>query len=252
MEQVINNTIVIIAFIQFILALILINKAVKTKIQVIWLLVFDSFAQALIFLSFAKFIDLGFLFISIVGMSHLLIVIFVHETFYKGQKRVYFIYLLIIIPCVIGYILNLFDDSMSYTNPISTYIFAWYNFILTSSPHFWCSYVILKQYLVFRNKDIQPWIKMRYLIAGSSHISWGILGIYTLFHWYFFLNIGYISITYASMVFSIAITIFTIGYFIAWVMPEPLKKFFNRNYEISDDKELSEEEIMQIIKKGRS
>ncbi len=245
MEIIINDLITVIAALQFILGLILFYKAVKSKIQVLWLLVFDSFLQALIFLFFTgtPLLDFGNIFVFIVGISHLLIVIFVHKTFYKGQIRVYTLYVIIIVICTIGYILNLFDPFPFFTYPISLHIFAWYNFLLPSIPHFWCSYVILKQYLVYRNKDIQPWIKMRYLIAGLSHIPWGLLGIFYLFYWY----AGNIPLIYASIVISIAITMFTIGYFIAWVMPEPLKKFFNRHYENIDAKEMTEEEIKQLL-----
>ena len=246
MEIIINDLITIIAIIQFILGIILFYKVVKSNIQVIWLLVFDSFLQALIFLVFtgSPFLDFGNIFVFIVGISHLLIVIFVHETFYKGQNRVYILYLVIIIICFIGYFLDLYE-TFPFTNPISIYIFAWYNFLLSSIPHFWCSYVILKQYFVYRNKDIQPWIKMRYLIAGISHLPWGLLGIYTLFYWY----AGNIPLIYASIVYAMAITMFTIGYFIAWVMPEPLKKFFNRHYENIEFKAMTEEEIMQLIER---
>jgi len=232
-------------FIQFFLALILIYKAVKSQIQVIWLLVFHSFVQAIIFLQLLQtpFLNLDVLFSYVASLSYILAVAFIHNTFYKNQKRVYPLYVLIIILGTINTLVAIFDPYPFFQHPVTPHVFVWANFSLAAIPNYWCAYVILKKYIVYKNKNIQPWIKMRYLIAGISHLSWAHLGIGIMIGTY-----ANILLLFSPIWTATSITIFTIGYFIAWVMPEPLKKFFNRHYEMIDVKEMTEEEIKQLIK----
>ncbi|MFX1275500.1 MAG: hypothetical protein ACFFBP_06495 [Promethearchaeota archaeon] len=250
MEDTITDFLILIMmFVQFFLALILIYKAVKSKIQSIWLLVFHSFVQAIIFLQLLRtpFLDLGILLSYTAGISYLLAVFFIHNTFYKGQKRVYPLHVLIIILSTINTIVSIYDPYPFFQHPVSPHVFVWANFSLAAIPNYWCAYVILKKYFAFRDKTIQPWIKMRYLIAGISHLSWAHLGIGIMVGVY-----ADILLLFSPIWTATTITIFTIGYFIAWVMPEPLKKFFNRKYEHGEEKEMSEEEIMQLIKEESS
>ena len=47
---------------------------------------------------------------------------------------------------------------------------------------------------------------------------------------------------------AILVIAFSIGFFIAWIMPNWIKKKINKNYQPSEDKEYTEEELMKLIK----
>ena len=43
--------------------------------------------------------------------------------------------------------------------------------------------------------------------------------------------------------------IFSIGFSLAWIMPQGLKKLINKDYQSLDEENFSEDELMSLIKK---
>ena len=115
-------------------------------------------------------------------------------------------------------------------------------------PGYWFGFLVIKQYRSIKNESVEPWIKMRFLIAGIGAILEGSIG------WLSYLIVislipgvdptGILNI-FALFIYALILITYAIGFFIAFIMPEQMKKYFNMNYTSSDDKELSEDEIMK-------
>ena len=57
------------------------------------------------------------------------------------------------------------------------------------------------------------------------------------------------------LVFGITATlviVFSLGFALAWIMPTSFKKFLDRNYEIDEEVEYQERELIDLIKKQLS
>jgi len=99
---------------------------------------------------------------------------------------------------------------------------------------------------------MEPWIKIRYKLIGYSSLIMLINGIL-----YFLFPIE----TYSweqlypfiiGLLITINTTIFSISNLIAWIMPQRLKDYLNRNYKGSVDENLTENEIMKKIREETS
>ncbi|MFX1382602.1 MAG: hypothetical protein ACFFBP_09155 [Promethearchaeota archaeon] len=163
------------------------------------------------------------------------------------KKSPFFIFFLIIFTALLSHtilrIIDLFPGEWQMT--------AFYNIfvcLVLAIPGYWFGYLVLKQYRNIKNESVEPWIKMRFLIAGIGAILEGSVG------WLAYLIVisqipgvdpaGNLELL-ALFITVLFLLTFAIGFFIAFVMPERMKQYFNRNYTTSDDMELSEEEIMK-------
>jgi hypothetical protein len=111
----------------------------------------------------------------------------------------------------------------------------------------WSSY---SAYQKIKNKNIQPWIKVRYKLVAFVSFILSFNNIPEYFQpkgttWGDPDNIISLAVFGTTAIISV---IFAFGFSLAWMMPNWLKKFFNRNYQLLDEKEYTEEELMNLIR----
>ena len=145
---------------------------------------------------------------------------------------------------------------MTYLLPESNLIY--YIYILFSIgislllSHFWLGIVALKYYNTIKTAKIEPWIKKRYQIIGLGSLVYGL----SMFL-YFFMPYDVIGIfNYPNIIYSYLILSFTIFYslcmFFAWIMPKWLKDRLNKDFQVIEEKEYEENELLELIKKELS
>jgi hypothetical protein len=193
-------------------------------------------------------------------LSNICLVIFTKYTFFR-EKKSSFIFLLVslIIVKIIDFVLKLyipFSIPLSFVlEPVEIPFFYLYVTvsslsILLSYP--WLGLTALKYYKSIKPKEMEPWIKIRYKLIGYSSLIMLINGIL-----YFLFPIE----TYSweqlypfiiGLLITINTTIFSISNLIAWIMPQRLKDYLNRNYKGSVDENLTENEIMKKIREETS
>jgi hypothetical protein len=194
--------------------------------------------------------NLGPLFQEIfVFMAFNFTVIFTNLTFYR-RKKVYPNLVLAII-FILGMI-QLSIHALSLIFGINIYYLRVsldlpYTFITFN----WLAWAAYRSYQGLKDYHIAPWLKLRYkLVAIFSFI----ISYHSIPE--FFqpkgINWGDPDNIISLIVFGITAILgvsFAIGFFIAWIMPNWLKKKIDKNYQPLDDKEYSEKELIELIKK---
>ncbi|MFX1276801.1 MAG: hypothetical protein ACFFBP_15900 [Promethearchaeota archaeon] len=182
--------------------------------------------------------------------SQLLIVTFIQKTFYKQKKSPY----KIVVPLLIGnfffaFIMQFFTRTLTQLTAIALFIYAISYSIDHAISGYWFAYISLKQYSKYRNMNIEPWIKIRYLLSGIVALAYSNLGMPL-----FLLVIGRFNPIYLRFFYDLSFLFrailassFSLGSLIAWTMPKSFKKFFNKRHFPIEDRDVTEEEIMKEI-----
>ena len=240
---------------QLIVAIFLSIKMIKTKkynlTPLILFFLLNSFR-----LIFYLTPSLLIIFLVIIQFLDVLVVIFVKLTFFKGRKSLFPFFLVgLIIVRSFDFIIRLnFQISVPMTHILDVSNLIFYYYILFSITytflvsHFWLGYVSLKYYNSIKSASIEPWIKRRYQIIGFGSLLYG-LSVFTIYlipynviGTYIFPNIIY---NYITLLFTLY---YSLSMFIAWIMPNWLKKRFNKDFELIKDEEYSENELLDLIK----
>jgi len=188
----------------------------------------------------------------IAEVSLLFLIDFVKCTFYKEKRNAFPIILVsLLILKFIDLVLRIifqFTVPESHTISISEIPF-YYALAITVSLQIiisisWLSYASLNVYNRLKLQNIEPWIKKRYLIIGISSIFFGLNGFILPF---IPIGAGFENPFFTTLV-SITIFVFTFGNLTAWIMPNKLKKYFNRNYKYITEEILSESELIEKVK----
>jgi hypothetical protein len=182
--------------------------------------------------------SLGFAFQEVfVFIGFVLLVIFTNMTFYKGRKSKAKVVLIVTV--ILG-IIQLILMTLHIYFSINTYYFRVtldvpYTFLVFN----WMAWSSYSAYQKIKNK----------LVAFVSFIlsfnnipeyfqpkgtTWGDPD-----------NIISLAVFGTTAIISV---IFAFGFSLAWMMPNRFKKFFNRNYQLLDEKEYTEEELMNLIR----
>ncbi|MFW9929342.1 MAG: hypothetical protein ACFFD1_08125, partial [Candidatus Thorarchaeota archaeon] len=245
---------------QLVVAIFLLVKMFKTKrynlIPLILFLIFSS--VRIIFLVTVP--ALRPIYLVLVQFPNLLLVIFTKLTFFRYRKSPFMIFVLILIFIrTVDFIIRLnFNITVPMTRELSESDLLYYYYILFSISisyllsHGWLGFVSIRYYWTIRFENIAPWIRKRYrLIAISSLIYCFSIVIYFLFPYhdvdiYVFPNIIYSYILVGLTIF------YSIGMFIAWIMPQKLKRYFDKDFQPSEEKEFTEEELMERINRERN
>lgn len=169
--------------------------------------------------------------------------IFIDRTFYQDRKSPF--KLLVALTLVLGALTNisfiLFERSIISQREVAFFIhnilvgalfviFGLWSFIAASGS--------LKS---FSSSDaVEPWVKGRYGLVKFYSICIILVGSFTPF------TPVEGTVNWALLVILFANILRIAGETIAWIMPNFVKKYFNRGYTIVDiSEELSEEEIME-------
>lgn len=228
---------------------ILAFRRIKAKSQNLEFLVGFSFCAALttIFYAFPDNLIRSIAFAVSLFLSGYFILVFTNRSFFEGKKSPFLKFFLINITTLFIYTILKIIIPL----PGVWQMTAFYNLLISimiSIPGYWFGFLVIKQYRNIKNEDFEPWIKMRFLIAGIGAILEGSIG------WISYMIVisqipgvdptGYLELL-ALFIYALILITYSIGFFIAFVMPERMKQYFNRNYTPSDHKELSEDEIMK-------
>lgn len=134
------------------------------------------------------------------------------------------------------------------------YITYLHDFLFRFIVLFWLGWSSLNAYKKIKDQDIEPWIKARYRIIAIVSFIMSFERIVRIFQpWY--LDFGDPTYLESYIVFGIISTmaiIFAVGFALAWFMPERFKRYLNKGYQAVEDKEYSEDELMDIIKRELS
>jgi len=193
--------------------------------------------------------NLGFAFQEVfVFIGFVLLVVFTNMTFYKGRKSKAKVALIVTV--ILGSIQLILMTLHIYFSINTYYLRVTLDVPYTFLVFNWMAWSSYSAYQKIKNKNIQPWIKVRYkLVALVSFIlSFNNIPEYfqpTGTQWGDPDNIISLAVFGTTAVISV---IFAIGFGVAWLMPNRLKEFFNRNYQLLDEKEYTEEELMNLIR----
>lgn len=171
-------------------------------------------------------------------------VIFITLTFYKDRKSPISILLALIIPTtIVHWILSGIYDFGLNTSFFLFFLARSLYSILMFISYGWMAYSLLKSYLKIRNnKMLEPWVKARYLLVITYVFGKLLIAILipispiiiTPLHWTF-------------MPLAVASICILLSQFLAWVMPEGLKKWLNRNFTVQEEEIFSEEELLKSL-----
>jgi len=160
------------------------------------------------------FVSTGFMFSAI----------FTYSTFYKNSQSARYILISIFLILVIHYLLQIiyFFNINFYIHLISKIFDIIGTFIIFA----WMSLSSYTAYKRIMNENIEEWIKLRYKLISFSAIVLSLQAIPELFIPY---NIEYGDPTDFTTLFIFGITlgfslIFSIGFFVAWILPKQMKK----------------------------
>ncbi len=172
---------------------------------------------------------------SISGITQLLILIFIEQTFYKDKKSPFKLFLIIIVPISIITILN----------PVySAAIYA----INSSIVSVWFIIVAGNAYNEIKDSEfVEDWVKKRYKLI----ILYALLDIIAN------IAIPVVAVNPDSTLWMLIVFLSLDGalivQFLAWVMPKRIMKFYNRNYTEETQEsveEVTEEELLKQFATG--
>lgn len=190
-------------------------------------------------------------------LSNISLLFFTKLTFFRDRKSA-FTYLLVslIIVKTIDVILKLF---IPFSIPLSFIVTAsevpyFYLYltltslsILLSYP--WLGLTALRYYRSIKAREIEPWIKVRYMLIGYSSLIITINSILYLILPIDTYDWEHLNSFIIGLLLTIDTTIFSLANLFAWVMPKKLKSYFNRHYQGITEEDLTEDEIMNKVRK---
>jgi len=153
-------------------------------------------------------------------IAQLLIVLFIHHTFYSGQKSPYLIFFGITLAT------GFTDMGLRIVNPDS----FWFLISVATSINWgWHAVIAYKAYHQVAEEDyVEDWVKARYklMIAYCACLATTGLGFFV--RWF-----PHLSQIIQSLVGLFALAGVIIQ-FLVWVMPENFRTYLNRNYHVEN------------------
>lgn len=228
----------------------LIYRALHTKY---YALIHLAIALILIDICFILYIALGgattiYHFFRTLGIAWFLI--FNHQMFLKGQKSrtLYFsIYaLLILVAVVVSYSVYANDNSQLAYRQIPDALFGLLTIIIAEYQYNSSN----TAYLEIKDRNIEPYIKKRYLLFQFGCIFLSFTGLFSLLIAFYY---DTMMVAYLFILVSLSSFVYLITNFIVWVMPSKIKKRLNGDWQQpqeniesmeSMEESLSEEELM--------
>jgi hypothetical protein len=217
----------------------------ETKLSNLKWLIGVFACQALIGLTKVARIEIAFYIVAIV--SNLFIIIFTEETFYKDRKS----------PFKIIVVLALLLAALIFTlviareiDPISFYLLDTYLLtILIVISSLWLASAAFSAYGLIKDDNISELIKTRYRILGIASLILAVQGFITPIHT---VNQKLIQLDGGVQLYTIVnasiLLVFAFASFYAWVI---LGKKIEQSIDKTSEKEISEEEMMKMIKEAK-
>ncbi|HEC40635.1 hypothetical protein LCGC14_0874510 [marine sediment metagenome] len=217
-------------------------RETKKKNLLILVIFFFMNAFTLLFLIFGNIMlyDVNTILTMGVGL------IFINRTFYQDRKSPF--KLLLALTLVLGTLaiisFTIFEYSIIFQQNIAFLlhnIFVGADFVIFG---LWSFIATLESLKSFSSSDaVEPWVKGRYRLVKFYSICIMFVGFLTLF------TPVEGTVNWALLVILIANILRISGETMAWIMPNFLKKYFNRGFTSTGIiEELSEEEILEAMK----
>jgi len=195
-----------------------------------------------IFFTLSTFTNFLWPFFLSVGLGEIVLVMFIHKTFYQDRKSPYLIFMVI---ALIFFLINIFSTFFAYWSP-----FNWIWLIVVANQAY-------KR--IAANPMVEDWVRARYKLVIAYSVVTLFPPLYTIL-WPLAIVIPSIGDVLFSPTGGVIALVVNVGFstigvvlaFLAWVMPEGYRNYLNRNYQppVLDkaEVELSEEEIMRKLK----
>lgn len=201
-----------------------------------------------IFITLSPKTNLLWPFFLAVGLGEVMLVMFIHKTFYQDRKSPYLIFMVIALGILVV------DMVLLRVNPEQTYLphynpFNWLWLI-------WVGYQAYKK--IAANPAVEDWVKARYRLIIAYSLAALVAPLYSIISlipyisqdfgaWFYTGTTGPIIQLVAQVGILAFVTIGIVLEYLAWVMPEKYRKWLNRNYRpLVQDK--AEEEVMRKLK----
>ena len=189
-------------------------------------------------------------------LSNICLIFFTKYTFYRDVKSpFYFLLGIVIFLKGLDFVLKIFIQfsSIGGIELKSSQLVYHFLFLAIISgvlllSYLWLAYSSLKYYKSIESLKIQTWVKKRYLILGISSIIISFNGIFYLFMPFNAKSFEELQTFIIGLLILIMVIIFSLGNLIAWMMPEKLKNYFNRNYQSIEEENLSEKQLIDLLK----
>lgn len=235
---------------RYIIAVQLTRVGLRQKLpNLLWLAAFFYITgTGDIFITLSPVTNLLWPFFLAVGVGEVMLVMFIHKTFYQDRKSPYLIFIVIALAILVADMVSL------RVNPEQTYL-----------PHYnpfnwlWLIWVGSQAYKkIASNPAVEDWVKARYRLIIAYSLAalvaplYSIISIFALVipsfaAWFYTGTTGPIIQLIAQVGILAFVTIGIVLEYLAWVMPEKYRKWLNRNYQPPvPDK--AEEEIMRKLK----
>ena len=238
--------------IMIIVSVLLFIKAKERKMKNLFIVGLGFIALPIGFIGDFAF-NLGAIFLEVfVFICFVLAVVFTNMTFYKDrQKEANIVLIITVVLGVIQLILIIINIDIEINRPFEYYLRISLDFLYIFLVFNWLGFSSYTAFKRFRDQEIEPWIKARYKMITVFSFIMSFHGIPVFFQpigvrW------GDPSNVISLLIFgitSILTFIFSVGFLLAWLMPNWLKDKLNKDYEPKEDRVFSEEDLMRIIKK---
>lgn len=192
----------------------------------------------------------------IIFLPNLCLILFTYYTFHSDQKNYLWIFVsfFILLKLIDFLLFFYFRFSIPMTEELKDSQIPLYYLNLSVVAavillsNLWLAISSLSYYKRIKEEKVKPWIKFRYVLIGLASIILSANGIAYLFMPptvdAFSEPMGFII----GIIIIINSLIFSFSSIIAWVMPQWLKQFINRNYEGGSELEIPEKQLIQTIK----
>lgn len=238
---------------RFIIAVQLTRVGRRQKLpNLLWLAAFFyTTGMGDIFITLSPMTGLLWPFFLAVGLGEVMLVMFIHKTFYQDRKSPYLIFMVIALSILVVDLVSL------RVNPEQTYLphynpFNWLWLI-------WVGYQAYKK--IAANPAVEDWVKARYRLIIAYSLAALAAPLYSIISiipyvsqsfgaWFYTEPTGPTIQLIAQVGILVFVTIGIVLEYLAWVMPENYRKWLNRNYQspVHDKAELSAEEVMRKLK----
>jgi hypothetical protein len=184
-------------------------------------------------------------------ISFILLILFTNLTFHKERKILPSIVLIIIITLGLVQIGFYFYSVYGiWTLPLY-YLRVALDFPYTFITFNWLAYSSLSAFIKVKSSQVEPWVKWRYKMVAFFSLIFSFHSLPEFFQppgttWADTDNI--ISLLLFGITASLVV-MFSLGFALAWIMPNRFRNYLNKNYSSIEDIEYREKELIDNIKK---
>lgn len=183
--------------------------------------------------------------------SFVSLVIFTNLIFHKDKKS--YLPKIILISVIILGIVAWYFDSVRSSSQSSYHLSRAFDFIQGSISLDWLAISCYISFKNFKKLNISPWVLVRYKIMYIISPIFTLIYLILIFHPYD-LPFGDTSTTVGVVTYGLTALLsisFSVAFAVAWIMPNRIKSYFNRGFAPLHEGEITEEELMNLIRKER-